>query len=79
MFVRSEEQVTDEEIILRICSFVIQLLGLAYIRDMISKTRKYYNERSTLISHYSVMISNIPQAPGVDKRIRNFMRTGLGS
>jgi hypothetical protein len=77
MFTRGEEVVTDEEIILRLCSFVIQLLCLAYVRDMISKTRNYYNERSTLISHYSVMIANLPKQAGADKRLRNFMRTAL--
>jgi hypothetical protein len=69
-FVRSEPSVSDEELILRICSFAIHLLGLIYIRDMISKTRKYYNERSTLISHYSIMISNLPKQTKIDKKIR---------
>jgi hypothetical protein len=46
---------------------------------MISKTRKYYNERSTMISHYSVMLANLPQEAGADKRIREFMRTALGT
>jgi hypothetical protein len=59
------------------CSFFIQLLGLIYIRDMIKKTRKYYNERSTLISHYSLMISNLPRQVGIDKKIREFMKKGF--
>ncbi len=42
MLMRAETVVATKEILLRICSFIIQLLGLLYIRDTILKTLKYY-------------------------------------
>jgi hypothetical protein len=40
---------------------VIHLLGLLYTRDTINKTRNYYDERTTLISDYAVILHNIPR------------------
>jgi hypothetical protein len=59
-FVRTEEEVTEAEVILRWCSFLVQLMGLIYVRDTINKTRNYYDERTTLLSDYSVILHNIP-------------------
>jgi hypothetical protein len=61
MFMRAETEVSEKEALLRISSFIIQLLGLLYIRDTILKTLQYYEERNTLISDFSVMFMNLPQ------------------
>lgn len=42
MFMRAETVVTPKEQLLRISSFMVQLLGLIYIRDTMLKTLQYY-------------------------------------
>ena len=76
-FMRTELDVTRDEIILRFTSFFIHLRGLIYMRDMIRKTNDYYDERTTSLSDYSVLLRNLPNEIGTDKRIREFMRTGM--
>jgi hypothetical protein len=73
MFMRAETVVTTKESLLRICSFIIQLLGLIYIRDTILKTLKYYEERNTLISDFAVIFMNLPQEAGSIGKIRSFL------
>lgn len=73
LFMRAETEVTDREILLRATSFIIQLLGLLYIRDTILKTLQYYEERNTLISDFAVMFVNLPQETGSIGKIRSFL------
>ena len=40
-----EQVVNRQEYMMRICSFVVQLLILVFIRNRINKTLKYYEER----------------------------------
>lgn len=70
---RAEAEVTPKETLLRITSFIIQLLGLLYIRDTILKTLQYYEERSTLISDFAVMFIHLPQEAGIIAKIRSFL------
>lgn len=74
---RTELDVTRDEVILRFTSFFVHLMGLIYMRDMIRKTNDYYNERTASLSDYSVLIRNLPNEVGADKRIREFMRVGM--
>ena len=69
-FVRTEEYVTTEEIVLRCTSFALQLLLLIYVRDTIRKTKDYYSERNTCLANYSILITNIPRQAGVDKKVK---------
>jgi hypothetical protein len=73
MFMRAEHEVTTKEELLRVSSFVIQLLGLIYIRDTIYKTLQYYEERNTLISDFAVIFMNLPQEIGSIGKIRSFL------
>jgi hypothetical protein len=72
-FVRTEEEVTHPEAILRVCSFVIHLLGLIYVRDTINKTRNYYDERTTLLSDFSVILHNMPREPHTEQKLKRFL------
>ena len=38
-------EVTDQEVVMRVCSFAIQLVMLFVVRNKIMKTLKYYEER----------------------------------
>jgi hypothetical protein len=76
-FMRTELSVTREEVVLRLSSFLIHLMALLYMRDTIKKTNDYYDERTTSLSDYSVMINGLPPHPGNGKRIRDFMRSGV--
>ena len=55
-FSRIEKEVTAEEEIARIISWIVQLAYLIYMRHEIMKTAEYYDERSTTPSDYSIMI-----------------------
>jgi hypothetical protein len=70
--------VSAKEELLRISSFVVQLLGLMYIRDVILKTLEYYEERNTLISDFAVIFMNLPQDVGVIAKIRGFLKAMQG-
>ena len=39
---------------------------------MIVKTNGYYDERTTSLSDYSLIINNIPKQLGVEAKIRKF-------
>jgi hypothetical protein len=56
---------------------VIQLLGLIYIRDMLRKTNDYYDERTTSLSDYSVIISYLPKQLGLEGKIKSFLKKGI--
>ena len=58
---------------MRIMSFILQLLALVYIRDNILKTMEYYNERTTSLSDFSVVIRNLPLKEGIQKNIKDFI------
>lgn len=72
-WVRTEEEVTEAEVILRWCSFLVQLMGLIYVRDTINKTRNYYDERTTLLSDYSVIFHNIPRETQTEQKLKRFL------
>jgi hypothetical protein len=74
---RTELEVSHDEVILRLISFLIHLVGLVYMRDMIRKTNDYYDERTTSLSDYSVLFRNLPKKLGTEKRIREFLREGF--
>lgn len=60
---RIEPEVTSEEEVLRITSFIIQMLFLIYMRDHICKLDAYYDERDIMLSDYSIMLKKIPKQP----------------
>lgn len=59
--------------ILRISSFVLQLLALMYIRDNIRKKYEYFDERKKSLSHYSLLIKNLPLKNGIQQNIKDFI------
>ena len=67
---RTETEVSAEEQILRITSFVIQFLFLIYMRDHISKLDAYYSERDIMLSDYSIMLKKIPRQPNIQAKLR---------
>jgi len=44
-FSRIELTLSTDERLLRVTSFIVQLLILLYIRDILRKTNQYYDER----------------------------------
>lgn len=68
-----DHTVPDGEVVVRIFSFIIQLAMLAYIRDLITKTRDYYDERTCSLSDYSVLVTNIPSQRGTKARLEAFL------
>ena len=62
--------VTGEEQVLRVASFVIQLLFLIYMRDKIIKLNSYYDERSASLSNYSLIMKNMPKKHGIQATLR---------
>lgn len=65
--------ILPEEKILRILSFVAQILGLLYMRDLIVKTMGYYGEKSTLPSEYSIQIKDMPLQDKIQSKIKRFV------
>ena len=49
------KHVDNAEVMTRVLSFVVQMGVLLYIRDLISKTRNYYDERTCSLSDYSIL------------------------
>jgi hypothetical protein len=45
---------------MRVASFFIHMAALIYIRDNIRKTIEYYDEKTTSLSDYSIIIKNLP-------------------
>jgi len=45
-------------------------MALLYMRDTIKKTNDYYDERTTSLSDYSIIINNLPHSIGIGAKIR---------
>ena len=65
-----DPKVTDQELIIRIGSFAIQLAMLLFIRNRLTKNMSYYRERETTLSDYSVLIKELPKVPGIKKKVK---------
>ena len=52
----------------------MHLLGLVYVRDTITKTRNYYDERTTLISDFAVIMHNIPRETHTEQKLKRFLK-----
>ena len=65
---------TFTEEVIRLASFVIQLLFLIYMRDNISKLEAYYGERNICISNYAIVIKKMPAIKNIQEKLRNFFR-----
>ncbi len=74
---RLSNRVDNADVVVRVFSFVVQLGVLLYIRDLISKTRNYYDERTCSLSDYSILVTNIPERPGMRARLTHFLTTAL--
>lgn len=67
-----EEYLSRYEVVIRVASFIVQLLTLIYIRDKIRKTFAYYDERRTTLSDYSLLVQNLPLVAGIQAKVREF-------
>lgn len=67
---RLEYNITAPEQIIRVASFIIQMLALVYIRDKLTKANSYYDEITTSMSDYSVILKDVPAVIGVQAKIR---------
>ena len=76
---RIETEVLGEEIVMRITSFIIHLLALVYIRDNILKTMEYYDEKTTSLSDYSLIIRNLPLKEGIQRSIKDLINSHFSS
>lgn len=73
MIARTDKVSNVYENVLRICSFIIHVLALLYIKDKIIKTWAYYDERESDLSDYTVIIKNIPAGLGVRGKLEEFI------
>ena len=74
---RIQKVVTGSEEVARLSSFFMQLFTLVYIRDLFIKTRNYYDERTTSLSDYSIIVENLPQKSGNKRKILTFLENSL--
>jgi hypothetical protein len=74
---RINSTVDGAEVLIRIFSFVVQLGILLYVRDLITKTRNYYDERTCSLSDYSIIITNLPEKKGMRASLTNFLQSSL--
>ena len=65
-----DPKVTDQELIIRVGSFTIQLAMLLFIRNRLTKNMSYYRERETTLSDYTVLIKELPKVPGIKKKVK---------
>lgn len=71
---RTDKVQKDYEVIFRICSFVIHVLALLYIKDKIIKTWEYYDEMESDLSDYAVLVKRIPPGlSGIKGRMNQFI------
>jgi hypothetical protein len=57
---RIQYNIDPAETIIRVGSFIIQLMALIYIRDKLIKANSYYAEITTTMSDYSIILKDIP-------------------
>ena len=70
---RIQKTVNGEEVVVRALSYIVQLCLLVYVRDLIKKTRNYYDERTCSLSDYSLMIHGLPKRKGTYKNLIKFL------
>jgi hypothetical protein len=46
------------------------ILALLYIRNRVTKLEEYYDERTTSLSDYSIIIKGLPRAKGIQKTLK---------
>ena len=64
--------VTPSEELMRIVSYLFHLLLLIYMRDHIIKLESYYDERTTSLSDFTVIIKNIPNCENLKQKMSEF-------
>ena len=77
-FARIIGKVDNPEIVARVFAFALHLVVLLYIRDLMAKTRSYYDERTCSLSDYSILLKNLPQKKGTRAKLGNLLSNGLG-
>lgn len=77
VYAEISSDVTNGAVVVRVFSFIIQLGMLLYIRDLITKTRDYYDERTCSLSDYSVLVTKLPRKKGTRKNLENFLSNYL--
>ena len=75
---RIQKTVSGSEVVARVSSFFMQLFSLIYIRDLIIKTRNYYDERTTSLSDHSIFVENLPNKSGNKRKLLAFLENSLG-
>ena len=56
-------------------SFVLHLCFLIYLRDKLIKLESYYDERTTSLSDYAVIMKNIPPQIKLMEKIKKFFES----
>jgi uncharacterized protein YbcV (DUF1398 family) len=74
---RIPKEIDNAEVVVRVFSFIVQLGVLLYVRDLITKTRNYYDERTCSLSDYSILLTNLPERIGTRSKLINFLATGF--
>ena len=75
---RINNHLDNAEVLVRVFSFVVHLGVLLYIRDLISKTRNYYDERTCSLSDYSIIVTNLPQKVGMRAKLKKLLENSMG-
>jgi hypothetical protein len=55
------------------------ILALLYIRNRVTKLEEYYDERTTSLSDYSIIIKGLPRAKGIQKTLNSFSKSNLNN
>ncbi len=66
--------ISEDEKMLRITSFVLQIMVLLYIRDILRKTSQYYDEREISPADFSILVENLPKCEQITKKINSFLK-----
>jgi hypothetical protein len=77
LLARTDLAVTEDEAIVRVTSFAVQLLMLLYIRDILMKTKQYYDERDISPSDFSILVENLPKGKGVAALLKRLLQDKL--
>ena len=57
---------------LKSVEFIIHLIALIAVRNMILKEEQYYDERTTLISKYSIILHNLPNVTNLKRKVKDW-------
>ena len=59
---------------MRISTWILQLIYLIYARNNLRKTAHYYDERTTSLSDYSILIKNLRPQKKIREKLQKVLK-----